>query len=242
MPKYKYMKIKKLNLIFALMISAVLFACGGSGNTDENLAPNAHKVKAEEVIQTSQYTYVRVSADGRDYWTAIDKAEIEVGNYYYWSKGMEVANFTSRELKRSFRSIFFIEDFTDKPILLKSQQDTTKPVTGKKAIAQAQGINVPKAEGGITIAELYSGKKSFEGKTVRVRGQVVKYSAAIMNKNWAHLQDGTSDGKNYDLTVTTADSVKAGEIVTFEGKITLDKDFGAGYFYDVIMEDARLKK
>ena len=63
-----------------------------------------------------------------------------------------------------------------------------------------------------------------------------------MNKNWVHLQDGTKDGTNFDLTITTLDSVKAGDIVVFEGKVTLDKDFGAGYFYEVILEDAKLTK
>jgi hypothetical protein len=244
MPKYKDMEKNFVKLFIGLLISAVMVSCGGGSKTEENLAPNAHKVKAEEVIQTSDYTYVRVSAEGRDYWTAIEKADISVGEYYYWSKGMEVTNFTSKELKRTFRSIFFIEDFSAKPILLQSANDmaTSAQMTGKKPIAQAQGLTVPRAEGGITIGELYKDKQNYAGKSVRIRGQVVKYSAAIMNKNWIHLQDGTSDGKDYDLTVTTADSAKVGEVVVFEGKITLDKDFGAGYFYNVIMEDGKLKK
>ena len=62
-----------------------------------------------------------------------------------------------------------------------------------------------------------------------------------MNKNWVHLQDGTKDGDNFDLVITTLDAVNTGDVVIFEGVVTLDKDFGSGYFYEVIVEDALLK-
>jgi hypothetical protein len=70
---------------------------------------------------------------------------------------------------------------------------------------------------------------------------VVKYSPGIMNKNWVHIQDGTEYDGNYDLTVTTLSEFKVGDIVTLEGKIALDKDFGYGYIYDVLLEDAVAK-
>jgi hypothetical protein len=63
-----------------------------------------------------------------------------------------------------------------------------------------------------------------------------------MNRNWVHLQDGTWDGDHYDLTVTTQDAVKPGDVVTFSGTVTLNKDFGAGYVYEVVIEDAKLEK
>ena len=74
---------------------------------------------------------------------------------------------------------------------------------------------------------------------MKIKGQVTKFSPNIMGKNWVHIQDGTNDSGNYDLTVTTNDVVKVGDVVTFEGTIVLKKDFGAGYFYEVIMEDAK---
>ena len=95
------------------------------------------------------------------------------------------------------------------------------------------------SEGGITIGELFSNKDSYANKTVLIKGQVTKVNRAIMGKNWVHLQDGTSGSGNYDLTITTQDEVSPGDVVTFEGKIALNKDFGAGYAYDVLMEDAK---
>jgi len=263
------MKISALSLIFITITAAFLTSCGsGSNKKNANLAPNAHMVKAEEVIQTSAYTYARVSADGRDYWIAVAKMDIKTGGTYYWSEGSEMREFTSKELKRTFRSIFFIQNFSAEPITLAKEagdpsqmgdpgqmsqagqtgqavpmgQAGQGGMTGKQPSVEHAGISVKKAEGGVSIAELFSKCKSLDGKIVKIRGEVVKFSSGIMNKNWVHLQDGTKDGENFDLTITTLDSVKVADIVVFEGKVTLNKDLGAGYFYDVILEDAKLKK
>ena len=128
------------------------------------------------------------------------------------------------------------------PITLATQAPPEPQQQGRQEAVEHWGISVAKADGGVSIGELYSRRKSFEGKTVRIRGEVVKFSGGIMNRNWVHIQDGTKDGDNFDLTITTQDSVKVGDLVLFEGKVALDKDFGAGYFYGLILEEARLKK
>ena len=74
-----------------------------------------------------------------------------------------------------------------------------------------------------------------------LRGKVVKYSEAIMGKNWLHLRDGTGKEPANDLTVTSQTKAKVGDTVLIEGVVTLEKDLGAGYKYDVIIEDARVK-
>ena len=68
----------------------------------------------------------------------------------------------------------------------------------------------------------------------------MKFSTGIMDKNWIHFQDGTSYSEKFDLTVTTNQEVNVGDIITIKGRISLDKDFGYDYFYDVIMEDAEI--
>ncbi len=223
------------------MFVMLAISCGTGNKRPENLAPNAHMVKVEEIIQTSMYTYARVTEEGNEYWVAINKADLKEGATYYWSQGGEMTNFTSKELKRTFKSIFFIQDFTDQPIT-KPVQTAPQSMAGKQQVPEVAGISVQKVEGGITVAELYAGKSSYAGKSVTIRGQVVKFSPAIMNKNWIHLQDGTKDGNNCDLTITTADTVKVGAVVILQGKVSLDKDFGAGYIYPVIIEDAIVKK
>ena len=247
--------LKATTILFSLFI--VLSSCQSRQKVAENLAPNAHQVTAEEVIQTSSYTYVRVMAEGRDYWIAISKAEVKEGETYFWSVGTPMKDFTSKELKRTFRTILFVQDFTDKPITLETEANAgtqqsmpgvesdempTTAMPGRQPNAEKTGITVPRAEGGITIAELFAKRKNYAGKSVRIRGEVVRFAPAIMSKNWVHLQDGTKDGNNFDLTVTTNDSIAVGKVALFQGVVTLEKDFGAGYKYEVIMEDAKLLK
>ncbi len=94
----------------------------------------------------------------------------------------------------------------------------------------------------ISIAELYANKTVYQGKTVRLHGKVVKYNPNIMGKNWVHIQDGTEhEGKN-DLTATTGMTTKVGDEITIEGTVVLNKDLGAGYFYEILLEDATIVK
>jgi hypothetical protein len=91
----------------------------------------------------------------------------------------------------------------------------------------------------ITIAKLLNNKQLYAGKVIKVRGAVTKFNPQIMGKNWVHLQDGTESEGGFDLTVTTDQPATPGETMTFEGKIVLDQDFGYGYVYSVLMEDAK---
>jgi hypothetical protein len=245
------MKIQRGLLGLSAITILFMVSCqSGSHKKVANLAPNAHQVTAEEVIQTSSYTYVRVVADDRDYWIATTKMAINEGGTYFWSQGVEMNNFTSKELNRTFPSIFFVQDFTDQPIIHSQPTQQGQPMQeaqpsetmAGKQVPQQTSINVQKAAGGITISDLYAKRSSYAGKIVKIRGQVVKFSPGIMGKNWMHLQDGTKDGNNYDLTVTSQGTVMVGDVVTVEGKVAVDKDFGAGYFYPVIVEDAAVMK
>jgi hypothetical protein len=121
--------------------------------------------------------------------------------------------------------------------------EKTQAMDAQKSPGPAQpekiSVSVTPCEGCIKITDLFANKKSYEGKVVKVTGKVVKYNPGIMGKNWVHIQDGTDYQGVYDLTVTTSQPAKVGDIMTFEGTIALDKDFGYGYFYPVIMEDGK---
>jgi hypothetical protein len=98
---------------------------------------------------------------------------------------------------------------------------------------------IEKAEGGRTIAEVFAEKDQLAGETVVFRGKVVKTNAGIMGKNWLHIRDGSGAEGTNDLTVTTAEVLpEVGDTVLVSGTIALDKDFGMGYQYDIIIEDA----
>jgi len=104
--------------------------------------------------------------------------------------------------------------------------------------AEIDLTDIAPAEGGKTVAQVHAERQSLSGSEVAVRGRVVKYLPSIMGKNWLHLRDGTGEAGTNDLTVTTQATAKVGDLVTVTGQIQVDRDFGAGYRYNVIMEDA----
>lgn len=119
----------------------------------------------------------------------------------------------------------------------------SKPMEAQKSngVVQTEKVNViiEPGEGCIKISDLIANKKSYSKKVIKVKGQVTKFNPQIMGKNWVHIQDGSEFEGAYDLTITTDKQVTVGETITFEGKIILDKDFGYGYFYNILMEDGK---
>jgi len=91
-----------------------------------------------------------------------------------------------------------------------------------------------------TVAALYQEKAALSGKTVRTQGKVVKVNNGIMGRNFLHVQDGTGDAGNgsNDLIVTSKDTAQVGQQVAVSGKVTLNRDFGAGYMYPLLLEEA----
>jgi hypothetical protein len=160
-------------------------------------------------------------------------------------------DFESRTLKRRFDRILFgslTGPMASRPAAAGSDAASMSgPHAGVASGGTDLGaIKVAKAEGdaGHTVAEVYAAKDALKDKEVAVRGKVVKYNAAIMGRNWVHLRDGTGsrEQQNDDLTVTTDDTVAVGDVVVARGKLRLDQDFGAGYSYPVIVEEAKLSK
>ena len=124
-------------------------------------------------------------------------------------------------------------DKTEKSQFMEGQKSTGAVQTEKV------NVTVEQCPECITIAKLLADKKSFSGKVVKIRGHVTKFNPEIMGKNWVHIQDGTEFEGGYDLTITTDTKVSVGETVTFEGKVTIDKDFGYGYFYNILLEEGK---
>jgi hypothetical protein len=118
-------------------------------------------------------------------------------------------------------------------------QDMKSQSPNSKVVIEKKDVTVIPCKDCIKISDLLANKKNYSGKTVKVTGQVTKYNPEIMGKNWVHIQDGTEFQGGFDLTITTDKRVTVGSTITFEGRIVLDKDFGYGYFYTVLMEEGK---
>lgn len=122
--------------------------------------------------------------------------------------------------------------------------DKSQIMGGQKSTGPVQtdkiNVTVEPCDGCIKISDLLANKKSYSGKVIKVKGKVTKFNPSIMGKNWVHIQDGSEFRGGFDLTITTDIQAAVGETITFEGKIVLDKDFGHGYFYNILMEEGKL--
>ena len=123
------------------------------------------------------------------------------------------------------------------PAQMPAEHPTPSAIAGTPTEIDLTGI--ARADGGKTVAEVYAEKDALAETTVAVRGKVVKVNAGIMDRNWLHVRDGSGEEGTNDLTVTTTDELPdIGETVLVSGKLALNKDFGMGYQYPVIIEDA----
>lgn len=238
--------MKNQRTIFGIFIALafVIFACNSTTteayHEETAVETEVHKVVVEEVLHTSVYTYLFVNENGNKVWIAVPKREVNTGETYYYEDGFEMPDFESKELKRTFDKLYLIAGISKTPDIKKSSMMMKKP-TGKKPPGRGVVAKISHTDDEVTIAEIFTNMAHYDHKTVKVRGTVVKVNEQILGKNWVHIQDGTEYEGNFDLTITTGEQVKMGDVVGFEGTIVLNKDFGAGYVYDVIMENATVE-
>ncbi len=225
--------MKKVSLTFVLMY---IMVCINFGNA---FAVEDLSGKVVETLDSGGYTYVNIEKDGNKTWVAVPQSKISVGQDLSFNPGAVMTDFTSKSLNRTFETIVFSGGVQgeDNPAAVSKVSDMKPP---------AKTIRVKKAEGpdAYTVSELFEKRSELDKKNVVISGKVVKFSSQIMGKNWIHLQDGSGDaskGTN-DLVVTLQDTLAVGDTVTIMGTVSKDKDFGSGYKYTVMVEDASVKK
>ncbi len=214
----------------------------GSTPASESFSGSSGKVI--ETMDAGGYTYVQVDTGTEKIWAAAPQFAVKVGDDVVVPEGMPMANFASKTLNRTFEVVYFV------PSVLVGGGESLPgglpqghpPMEGNSKVVvdstkvDFSGITV--AAGGQSVADIYAKKAELAGKPVKVRGKVIKFNSGIMGKNWIHVQDGTGTTGSNDLTVTTTATVQMGDTVVVSGVLIIDKDFGSGYAYDVIVEDA----
>ncbi|OGS36778.1 MAG: hypothetical protein A2506_01670 [Elusimicrobia bacterium RIFOXYD12_FULL_66_9] len=203
-----------------------------------------------ETMDAGGYTYLRLKTPAGDKWAAVSqtKTKLKKGSKATVVNSMDMKNFESPTLKRKFDVIAFgMLGNGSAPASGAMGGMPANMSHGSKAPAKDFGpIKVAKAAGADarTVAEVYAKKKALKGKDVVVSGKVVKYNAGIMDRNWAHLRDGSGSDKggDNDLTVVMKDEAELGQVITVRGKVFLDKDLGGMYKFPVSLDEATLVK
>ncbi|MCK5104239.1 MAG: SH3-like domain-containing protein [Cyclobacteriaceae bacterium] len=227
-------------IVSALVIVMFAWACqNNTKNTESNLYTNAHKVTVKEVVQATSYTYLNVEENNESFWIAVNRSEYTEGVVLYYDEGLEMNNFESKDLQRTFETVYFVQGISDQPKLPGSEKQPSMAQTQpQKPTLEKLDVSIEPAEGGISIGTLFANRETYKDQIVKIRGQVTKFNPNIMGKNWIHLRDGTGGKDTNDLTITTSAIATLGDIVVVSGVVVANKDFGYGYKYDIIIEDA----
>src|ERR1035437_2682931 len=237
----------------AITLTGAQFAVGTNmcGAASESMAGSplvSFKGTVVETMNASRYTYVRIDTGTNKIWAAGPAAAVKVGDSVSVEAGLPNKNFNSPTLKRKFDTLYFVGAITPSGSSAcpagAADASTLPPghpslkTAGHEASTNAAIEAIQKPDGGKTVAEIWAGKAQLAGKPVVVRAKVVRVIANVMGMNFLHLRDGTGSEGDNDLTVTTKAVVTVGQVITARGLLTTDKDYGSGYKYDVIMEDA----
>ena len=214
---------------------------------------SAVKGEVLEVKNVDSYTYLRLKTKGGETWAAVTTAAVKKGESVTIENVMTMRNFESKTLKQTFPIILFgtlggassgvgaMGAYTGGA----SAAEVAAAHPGFAKVDDKQVVRVAKATGANarTVAEILTKGPELKDKSVLVRGQVMKYTPGIMGKNWLHISDGSGSAANgtNDLIVTTTQQAKVSDVVTAKGIVRTNKDFGAGYSYKVLVEEATLQ-
>jgi len=244
-------------MLFKVLISSILLttpllsACQQADNTPilkekisashrDNMHPSAalFSGRLEETFDVGGYTYIKIKFNQQTIWAAGPITKVKIDDQISFSGRMPMKNFHSQSLNRDFPIIYFVSSFT---VNGKNQQiDKVNPHKNTNTVVKKLPLkDFNKAENGQNISDILTNKDQLVNKKITIRGQVSKFTANVMGKNWIHIRDHSSQK---DLTITTNVKVSLGDIILLQGKVVKDKDFGYGYIYDVIIEDAQLIK
>lgn len=234
------------------------------GNPGAAMNANGERVGVvEETMDAGGYTYVKVAVDGQSIWAAGPLTKVAVGQKVSLPPGALMQNFHSPTLNRTFDAIDFVpaigvvggageaptaampKDANHAGVGEKTEEIPAEAVEGsaERTTAPATEVEaIEKPEGGKAVSDCYAELEALKDQAVTVRGKVVKFNANILGTNWIHIQDGSGDAaaNTHDLTITTKAVVKVGDVVTLKGTLGKDKNFGAGYQYAVIVENAEI--
>lgn len=245
---------KMTGILLFLMLSACATTKAPTQAPVAESGPPSMSGKVVETMNVASYTYLELEDKGRKTWYAVPVTKVAPGETLTVRPAFEMTNFRSRELNRTFDRIYFSDG-------LVTADNGARAAALKKAHAAAQQggsdphaaaaepikeIKVEKASGpnAYTVAELYQKRDQLDKQGVDVRAQVVKVSKGVMGKNWLHLRDGSGNAaaRDNDLVATTEDDAAVGQVIDIHGVVYKDKDFGAGYKYTLIMEEATIKR
>lgn len=228
--------MKNLLLPCLFMIAILLSACKNEKQSKSIDVPDGkEKITVTELINGNTYSYIKGNNENSEIWVAIRKQPIEIGKTYFYKDALPMKDFHSKELNRTFPLIYFLNSISSET---SKKADLPHGSQMKKPTAVKVEVDIKASEEFTNIENIYKKKDQLVNSIIKVKGKVTKFNKNILNRNWIHIQDGTEHNGNFDLTITSTQTVSVGEVIELKGVLITDKDFGAGYKYDVLLENA----
>ena len=220
-----------------------------AGDAVEPAAPQQYNLEGRRITGTvvttssvASYTFVQIDTGDGVVWAAAPRTQGKEGDTVLLPDGSPIPEFYSPSLDRRFDIIYFASSMQVHPSGGAVSMDLYQHCPpGESSGAEVDVSGTERAPGGLTIGEILERAAGLAGEEVSLRGKVVKCSRGILGRTWIHLRDGTfgPEGTS-DVTVTTRDAAAIGDSVLVRGTVVLDQDFGYGYRYDLLIEDASI--
>jgi hypothetical protein len=222
----------------AHIASSVVVAQHAPTSSSQDTAKAQIEGTVSNVLDVPGYTYVEVETADGTVWAAAPSVSVKAGDTVSFATGMAMRDFYSKTLQREFEVIYFVDRFISNSgtTSIDSEAAAAHGSMGvQEAAAPVEGIR--KADGGYTVAEIFARGDELNGQPMRVRGQVVKFTAGVMNTNWLRIRDGST---NQDLIVPTDSTAAVNDVVLVEGKLVVNMDLGQGYVLPAVLQDAEV--
>ena len=227
-----------LAVVGAHITSSVGVAQDAPTSPPQSTAEAQIEGSVSKVVDVPGYTYVEVETGEGTVWAAAPSVSVKAGDTVSFATGMAMRDFYSKTLQREFSVIYFVDAFISNDGMSSFDNEAAAAhgsMEVQEAVEPVQEIR--KAEGGYTIAEIFARGDVLNGQPMRVRGQVVKFTAGVMNTNWIRIRDGST---NQDLIVPTDATAAVNDIVLVEGELVINMDLGQGYVLPAVLQDAEL--
>lgn len=216
----------KIAMVTSVLCASMLFASKGDVYTGVVV----------DVLNGGGYTYLQIEDRfKKTHWAAVEGVKIDKGTEVRFTEEMQAQAFESKSLGRKFDRIIFASNL---------QTRTAIPEAGNLELITERVKTSPyQQHGTLSVQEAFEKRLELKDKPIAIRGKVVKVSTNILERNWVHIQDGTGiESEVGRIVFTSKELPKVGEIVTAKGVVRVDKNFGSGYVYPIIVEESLFTK
>ena len=212
------MNFSKIKIIFILLIVGLFGSCDSKPkiieaqvknnssekfksnlvNHHQNIDPQRnnlkHHVTVKEVLKTDKYAYLKVNEKNEEYWIAIAKKDVSIGEHYVFTGGLLKKNFYSRVFDKVFDKVFLVSKFWKEGHNSPNKSMEPQDIPTPESLPDLKVEKIQPTEGAISLAQLFSNQPMYDDTIVKITGKCVKVNPKIMNRNWLHIQDGSKGG------------------------------------------------